>query len=172
MSEIKTVKTKTELEEPEKDEIEELAEEDEELEESESKAEIERIDSKSENRQVLLELPKKLWQKVEKHANMLDMTKREFVIEALNRFITQLDDTSVIESILSETDAVDEILSRLKDKGITILTPKAIHKLQQALQGKWCYSLNCDKFTEFCKKVGLDKEEAENTEYAFIIKWK
>jgi hypothetical protein len=171
MSEIKTAKNKPELEEPEPEQELEPYEEEEE-EQPVSLAQIERVDSKSEQARIFIELPRKLWQRVQKYADMMDVTKREFTIQALTRFMSQLDDTSAIDSVLAKTDSVDEILAELKQKGVTILTPKAIHKLREALQKKWCYSLDCDKFTEFCRKVGLDRDEAENPVYAFIIKWK
>ncbi|MEM3665189.1 MAG: hypothetical protein QXK32_11620 [Candidatus Jordarchaeales archaeon] len=132
--------------------------------------EVIRADIKSENITLLVEIPRKLAKKLEETANMLDTTKRMLVIEALEKHLDAINDISYLDGC--ESDSVDEFIRYLREKGIVILTPKAIKRIRQKFKGKWAYTLNMDKFSEFCQKLGIDESETENPEYAFFVKWK
>lgn len=140
----------------------------------ESEPEVIRADIKSENVQLFVEIPRKLAKKLEETANMLDTTKRSLVIEALEKHLDAINDISYLNGFNLDDQyvSVDNFIKYLREKGVVILTPKAIKRIREKLKGKRAWSLNKDKFTEFCEKLGIDESEAENPQYAFIVKWK
>jgi len=151
------------------------------LEESEEKAieksvepEVIRADIKSENVQLFVEIPRKLAKKLEETANILDTTKRSLVIEALEKHLDAINDISYLDGFNLDDQyvSVDNFIKYLREKGVVILTPKAIKRIREKLKGKWAITLGKDKFTEFCEKLGIDESETENPQYAFFIKWK
>lgn len=140
----------------------------------ESKPEVIRADSKSENVILYVEIPNNLARKLEETATMLDTTKRRLVIEALEKHLEAINDVSYLDGFNLDDNyvRVDDFIKYLREKGIVILTPKAIKRIRQKLKGKWAISLGKDKFTEFCEKLGIDESETENPQYAFFVKWK
>ncbi|MEM5868205.1 MAG: hypothetical protein QXG39_09850 [Candidatus Aenigmatarchaeota archaeon] len=139
----------------------------------ESEPEVIRADIKSENVQLFVEIPRKLAKKLEETANMLDTTKRSLVIEALEKHLEAINDISYLDGFpLDKNTRVDEFINYLREKGVVILTPKAIKRIREKLKDGWAITLNKNKFTEFCEKLGIDESETENPQYAFFIKWK
>lgn len=183
MSEIKAVKKASEISdksEPE-EEIEALTEEEaEELEpekpeeEAERYAEVIEATEKSEKVKVLFELDKRTAKKLTELCDILDKTKREFIVEAIKEHIEKFEDLSFLESFnLSDPYVrVDDFIAHLKARHVTVLMPKALKKIRENLEPKWAITLGVNKWVEFCRKMGIDQEEAEKPTHAFFIKWK
>ena len=182
MSEIKAVKKASEIPkkpEPE-EEFETLTEEEaEELEEEpeediEEYAEVIEATEKADKVKVLLELDKRTAKKLTELCDILDKTKREFIIEAIKDHIEKFEDLSFLENFnLSDPYIrVDDFIGYLKARNITVLMPKALKKIRENLEPKWAITLGVNKWVEFCRKMGLDVEEASNPTHAFFVKWK
>lgn len=187
MSEIKTVKKASEIpkeklaKKPEdEEEFEGIAEEKLEEEEQEEPegieeyAEVIEATEKADKVKVLFEVDRKTAKKLTELCVILDKTKREFIQEALEKHIAFYEDLSYLDGFnLSDPYVkVDEFIAYLKARKVTVLMPKALKRIKENLEPKWAISLGCNKWVEFCRKLGLDSEEAGKAKVAYYVEWK
>ncbi|MEM5867746.1 MAG: hypothetical protein QXG39_07490 [Candidatus Aenigmatarchaeota archaeon] len=142
--------------------------------EEEEVAEVIDATEKADKVKIIFEFPKRMAQKLKDICAMLDVTQREFITEAVTEKIAKIEDISYLDEFNLQNPyiKVDDLIAFLKNKQVIILTPKALKRICKALKGKWAISLGKDKWVEFCEKLGLDPEEVEATDHAYIIHWK
>lgn len=173
--EVKTAKRVTEI--PEEQKSAEVLEEDiEEAEEPEVQeyAEVIEATEKADKVKVLFETDRKTAKKLSDLCTILDISKREFIEKAIKEHIAKLEDLSYLENFpLNDPYVrVDDFIAYLKARQITVLMPKALRKIKEALEPKFAITLGVNKWVEFARKMGIDVEEASSPTHAFYIKWK
>ncbi|MEM5867511.1 MAG: hypothetical protein QXG39_06295 [Candidatus Aenigmatarchaeota archaeon] len=142
--------------------------------EIEEYAEVIEATEREDKAKIIFETDRKTAKKLTELCDILDISKREFIEEAIKSHIAKLEDLSFLDNFnLSDYYVrVDDFIAYLKAQKITVLMPKALKKIRENLEPKPAITLGVNKWVEFCRKMGLDIEEASNPTHAFYIKWK
>jgi len=174
---VKTVKKVSEIppeeksaEKLEEEEFKDLTEEP----EIEEYAEVIEATEREDKAKIIFETDRKTAKKLTEICNLLDVSKREFIEEAIKKRIAELEDFSFLENspLKDPYVRVDDFIAYLKARNVTVLMPKALKKIKENLEPKFALSLGVNKWIEFCRKMGIDVEDANEPTHAFYIKWK
>ncbi len=137
-------------------------------EEEESLPELETFTAsdKLESVKVLFSLPKRKLEVLKETANIFNKPYGQLIKEALDKYLTELNDLTFLQKVLTD-DSVDNIISRLKQLGITFLTPKALKKINAFLRDKTTLS-GLNKWKEFSSKMRISEDIEDLTSVVFI----